>query len=137
MCDTLSERIASLQSSLIGLNIDHVVYCSATWLKICLQPFHSGSLPAQSALCCKKACSENVQSSADRALASCALRQREQSAKHMWTLWRSHVFLKTASVLFFVVSEMLCYSTSLQNVTKPIVVCLYYSCAMYISCRFV
>lgn len=43
--------IAGLQSSLMGLNmhLDYVACCSATWLKVCLQPFQSGFLPGQCA----------------------------------------------------------------------------------------
>lgn len=47
----LSKCIAGLQSSLMGLNmhLDYVACCSATWLKVCLQPFQSGFLPGQCA----------------------------------------------------------------------------------------
>lgn len=71
--------------------LEYVACCSATWPKICLQPLHS--LLASSISVVQESLYENiVRSSADWAVFHYiyiyiyfALRQKEQSAKHMWT----------------------------------------------------
>lgn len=56
----LLECIAGLQSCLMGLNmhLDYVACCSATSVKICLQPFHSCS--CQLNYCCARKLVEKI-----------------------------------------------------------------------------